>query len=370
MEININKNNFLKILSNIQGIVEKKHTLPILANVLIDAEDDVIKLSATDLEIGLESYSDADIISSGKITVPAKKLFEIIKELPDKNINIKKKDNFWIEIKCDKSVFNLVGLSPDEYPKIPEIENTYSYINKNLVDEMIEKTIFSISTDETKFNLTGVYVVSENIDNSYYLNFISTDGHRLSMIKRQIEDEKNNFFNGYILPRKGILELKKIIDNMEENLKINVHDNNFFIKDEKIKLVMRMIDGEFPDYKRVIPEKGNNSAIINRLEFLNTLKRISILSNEKSKGVRLNLEKDKIIIKSSNPDLGDAQEELAIDYMGDNISIGFNAKYIIDTLSVLNNDNVILNLKDNISPGRITPEGDDNYLSVIMPMRL
>lgn len=368
MKFIIKKETFLKALTKVQGIIEKKHTLPILANVLIEAtRNGEIIVTATDLEVGLKSKYKADVLEDGKITLSAKKLFEIIKELPDKEISFNSKNNFWVEIKCDKSIFNLVGLSPDEFPKFPEIEKNETNIDNNLINEMIEKTIFSVSNDETKFNLTGIFIKKEE-DN---LIFVSTDGHRLSLISKEIYGKLDNKFNdGFILPKKGIIELKKILENMEDNINIGISENNFSVNNEYTTLIMRMVDGEFPDYNRVIPEKGKNIAIINKDKFLHSLRRISILSNEKSRGVKIKLEKNLIILTSSNPDLGDAKEEVDIVYEGDEISIGFNAKYIIDILQVLKNENIKFYLKDNISPGRISPEDSDEYLSVIMPMRL
>jgi DNA polymerase-3 subunit beta len=371
MQFSISKSTFLSGLTKIQGIVEKRHTIPILANVLIEAKNNQILITATDLEVGLKSKYEAKIAEEGKITVSAKKLYEIIKELPDKDINFLSKNNFWVEIKCGKSIFNLVGLSPDEFPKFPDLETNTNTINKNCLAEMIEKTLFSVSNDETKFNLTGIYIKSEESENDNNLVFVSTDGHRLSLIQRKIDEKLDEKYkNGFILPKKGIIEIKKILENIEDNVVMGISDNNFTIKNENTTLIMRMVDGDFPDYKRVIPEEGHNIAIINKDLFLHALKRISILSSEKSKGIKINLKNDLLVLSSSNPDLGDAKEEVDISYGGDEISIGFNAKYIIDILQVIKTENIIFNLKDNISPGRINPEGDENHLSVIMPMRL
>ena len=370
MQFKISRNEFLEGLAKVQGIVEKKHTMPILANVLIETKNDKIIITATDLEVGIKSSYNATILEEGKITISAKKLYEIIKELPDKEIIFNTKNNFWVEIKCSKSIFNIVGLSPDEFPKFPVVE-TSSIINKTNLSEMIDKTLFSISHDETKFNLTGIYIKLNQEDNINYLVFVSTDGHRLSMIKRKSDNIlEEKYKEGFILPKKGIVEIKKLLEIMNDDISIGICDNNFSINNNDTTLIMRMVDGEFPDYKRVIPDKGNNSAIIDKNSFLHALKRISILSSEKSKGVKIKIKRDFLTLTSSNPELGDAKEEMQIVYEGDEISIGFNAKYIIDILQVINTNNIILNLKDNISPGRINPEGDENHISVIMPMRL
>ncbi len=371
MQFHINKDTFLKGLTKVQGIIEKRHTIPILANVLIEATNGEIIITATDLEVGIKSRYISDVISEGKVTVSAKKLFEIIKELPDKDIQFISKNNFWVEITCGKSIFNLVGLSPEEFPKFPDIGSSSSQIPCSLIGEMIDKTIFAVSNDDTKFNLTGIFIKAETDDEKNNLVFVATDGHRLSLIERSLEgglDEK--FQAGFILPKKGIHEIRKIIESAEEQLNIGISDNNFSVSTATTTLIMRMVDGDFPDYQRVIPEKSSNSALISRDLFLHSLRRISVLSSEKSKGIKVNLVKDCLILSSSNPDLGDAKEEIDVDYSGAEISIGFNAKYIIDILQAVNKENVLLFLKDNISPGLIQPEGDENCLAVIMPMRL
>jgi len=371
MQFNISKDVFLKGLTKVQGIIEKRHTIPILANVLIEAQNNQIVITATDLEVGIKSNYPADIISEGKVTVSAKKLFEIIKELPNKEIKFTSKSNFWVEITCGKSIFNLVGLSPDEFPNFPEVSEKLSSVETKTLSEMIDKTIFSVSNDETKFNLTGIFIKSEVDEFKNDIAFVSTDGHRLSMIKRNLSsDLDDKFKEGFILPKKGINEIRKIIDSSDNEVNIGISDNNFSVSTDTTKLIMRMVDGDFPDYKRVIPEKTTNSALINREIFLHSLKRISVLSSEKSKGVKVNLSNDSLVLYSSNPDVGDAKEEVDVVYTGSEISIGFNAKYIIDILQSIDKENIIFYLKDNISPGLIQPEGDENYLAVVMPMRL
>ncbi len=367
MQFKIEKEVFLKALGQIQGIIEKKHTIPILANVHIYAKNDEIELTATDLEIGVRSKFSSEVIQEGKVTVSAKKLFEIIRELPNRDIIFTSKDNCWIEIKCEKSVFNLVGLSSDEYPKFPEVVSlNLLKIKSSILNNMIDKTIFSISNDETKFNLNGIYLKYE--DNK--LSMISTDGHRLSYNFIDISDDFSCFEKGSILPKKGIFELRKIIDKDNNNLEIGIVENNFVVIDNNTVLIMRLVDADFPDYKRVIPEKSGNTAIINKEEFFHALKRISIFSSEKSKGIKISYEKNKAILTSSNPDFGDAREEIDISYEGHEISIGFNSKYILDILQAIDEDFIEFHLKDNISPGMIEPEKNKNFLSVIMPMRL
>ena len=372
MIFNIEKETFLKGLAKIQGIVEKRNTIPILSNVLIEASSNEIRLTATDLEVGMQSTYDAKVIEPGKITVSAKKLHEIIRELPDSEISFKSKENSWIEIRCGKAMFNIVGLSPDEFPYFPS-QDKYNFIeiNSNDIKEMIEKTFFSISTDETKYNLNGIYVKNVNLDGNNKLRFVATDGHRLSMIQKDIDTSKIEELNkGVIFPRKGIFELKKIADEEGTPIFLGFMDNNAIIKRDRTIVLMRLVDGEFPDYNRVIPKENNIYSEIKTNEFLHALKRISILSSEKSKGVKLLFKADSLDISSSNPDFGDAREDLSMIYSGPEISIGFNAKYLLDILNNYQEENIKLSIKDNLSPGLLTPLNNTDYIAVVMPMRL
>jgi len=365
MNFETNKESFLKTLTKIQGIIEKKHTIPILSNVLLELKSDQLIVTATDLEIGLRSFLKVKTYSEGKITVSAKKLYEIIREMPNKTINFTAKNNFWIEITCEKSVFNLVGLSSDEFPNFPEInENSLNEIDNEDFNKMIDKTIFSVSNDESKYNLNGIFLKNEE-----KLVMVATDGHRLSYCCNEKFKNMTIFNQGIILPKKGIYEFKKIV-NKEQSLFIGMNENNFTIKNDNAILIMRIVDGEFPDYNKVLPKKCDNYSTINKLDFLHALKRISILSSEKLRGVKFNLEKNKLIITSSNPDYGDAKEEIDIKYSGEEISIGFNSKYILDILNSIEDEFINFHLKDNLSPGMIEPVDDSNFLSVIMPMRL
>jgi DNA polymerase-3 subunit beta len=372
MQFSIEKEVFLKALGRVQGIVEKRNTIPILSNVLIEAADKKIRLTATDLEVGMQASYPAEISSAGKITVSAKKLYEIVKELPEQAVNFKAKDNGWIEIRCGKALFNIVGLSPEEFPYFPNpAQVTYLEIPSSQIKEMIEKTSFSISTDESKYNLSGIFFNTHKKENESFLRLVATDGHRLSLIQRKIkENEIPELINGVIFPRKGIFELKKMADESDAIIEIGFMDNNAVVRRDQTVVIMRLVDGEFPDYNRVVPKNNELIVNINRESFLHALRRTSILSSEKSRGIKLNLSHQSLEISSSNPEFGDAREEIEVTYQGPDISIGFNARYLIDILQSLDQDEVELFLKDNLSPGLLQPKQDETYLAVVMPMRL
>lgn len=372
MQFSIEKEVFLKGLARIQGIVEKRNTIPILANVLIEATEDEILLTATDLEVGMRATYPAQVAKSGRVTVAAKKLFEIIKELPEREVSFLAKENCWIEIRCGKAMFNIVGLSPEEFPYFPYPEKEeFVSLASDMIKEMVEKTSFSMSNDESKYNLNGIYFRIQEQAGKSNLRLVATDGHRLAMVENFLTDPGiPDLQKGVIFPRKGIMELRKIAEEGDAPLLLGFMDNNAVIKKERTVIVMRLVDGEFPDYNRVIPKNNEFSAIVSCDLFLHALRRMAVLSSEKSKGVKLLLKPNLLEISSSNPELGDAREELEIDYEGPEIAIGFNARYLMDILQVQTQQRIGLFVKDNLSPGLLRPEDDASFQAVVMPMRL
>ncbi len=370
MNFTIEKEVFLKGLARVQGIVEKRNTIPVLSNVLLEGADGELCLTATDLEVGMQSTYPANIRKPGKITVSAKKLYEIIKELPDNEISFHAKENCWIEVECGKAHFNIVGLSADEFPNFPKPDKAHFVsLSSRLCKEMIEKTFFAMSQDESKYNLNGIFCQVQ--EESGQLRLVATDGHRLSLIDKAIETRDSAELNrGVIMPRKGILELKKLADEGEGNLQLGFLDNNAVVIKDQTVIIMRLVDGEFPDYGRVIPKTNEQQATIAVDPFLHALRRMIIVSSEKSRGVKMNLKNNLLEVSSSNPELGDAREEMEIEYQGPELSVGFNARYLLDILQVQDQERINLILKDNLSPGLIKPVDEDGYLAVIMPMRL
>lgn len=373
MEFKIDKEQFLKSLQKIQGIVEKRTSMPILSNVLLEATETSLLVTATDLEVGMKSSYSAEVVTPGKITVSAKKLYEIVKELPNQPISFLTKDNDWVEIKCGKVQFNIVGLSPDEFPYFPDVkeENLFE-IETSLLRGMIERTSYAICTDETKYNLNGIFIkVEVRPDGSNGLKMVSTDGHRLSIASGNLKGTAGpELLKGVILPKKGVYEMKKITDEEGGTLLFGFMDNNAVIKRGDSYMVMRLVDGEFPDYNRVIPTTNTRVVTVGKEEFSHSVRRMAILSSEKFKGIMLEISSGGIRISSSNPELGDAMEEIDVEYTGEPISVRFNARYLLDVLSVSETERVEMKFKDELSPSIIVPENSDSFLAVIMPMRL
>jgi DNA polymerase-3 subunit beta len=373
MEFRIEKDLFLKALQKIQGIVEKRTSMPILSNVLLEATENHLFVTATDLEVGMKSSYPAEIMSTGKITVSAKKLYEIVKELPNQPIQFVTKDNDWVEIKCGKVQFNIVGLSSDEFPYFPDVkeENLFE-IEGPLLRGMLERTAYAICTDETKYNLNGIFAKVEiGPDNDNRLKMVSTDGHRLSIASGFFKGTAGpELLKGVILPKKGVFEMKKITEEEGGTLLFGFMDNSAVIKRGDSYMIMRLVDGEFPDYNRVIPVANERIVTVNKENFSHSVRRMAILSSEKFKGIMLEITSGGIRISSSNPELGDAMEELDVSYEGEPISVRFNARYLLDVLSVTETERVHMKFKDELSPSIIVPENSDSFLAVIMPMRL
>lgn len=372
MHFTIEKEVLLKGLARIQGIVEKKTTLPVLSNVLLEANDGEICLTATDLEVGMRSIYPAQIQSGGKTTVSAKKFYEIVKELPGGEVSFRSRENSWVEIRSGKALFNIVGLPADEFPHFPKLnKNDLLPIDSSELCEMIEKTFFSVSTDESKYNLGGIYMKSVEEGERKLLRMVATDGHRLALVQRPISVNPGaELLRGVILPRKGIVELRKIAEESTGTISIGFLENNVVIQRETTTVVMRLVDGEFPDYNRVIPKQQGFQATIRCDSFLHALRRMVIVSSDKTRGVKLVLKPGTLEISSSNPELGEAQEEIEVDYDGPEISLGFNARYLIDILNAQNESAIYLQLRDNLSPGVLQPVKDSDTLAVVMPMRL
>lgn len=369
MEFRIAAEELAKALHRAQGIAERKTTIPILANVLVRATQTGVSLTAFDLDIGLVSEHPAEVLTEGAITLSSKHLFDIVRTLPDSRVTVKSKSNNAVEITSGSARFKLLGMPADEYPALPKEEksNLVKADGKALL-EMIQKTSFAISTDETRYILNGLYFEATEQGE---VRVVATDGHRLSLVQRKMEGSDFKLKKGVILPRKGMLELRRLIEEAPDaECFLGFGDTSAIFKKSGLSMVMRLIDGQFPDYQEVIPKEGDKQLKLPRQGLLSTLKRISLLSEEKSHAVRLQLEDNSLRISSQNPVLGEAHEDLPVEYGGPKIEIGFNARYLIDVLGVLDQDDVRFELIDDQSPGVLRPAGESSYTAVIMPMRI
>ena len=370
MEFTIAKEEFLRGLSRTQSIIEKKSTLPVLSNVLINAQTDGLELAATDLEVSVKGVFEASVKTPGVVTLPAKRLFEIVRELPAGDVHVIGQDNAWVTIKYANGEMLLSGLVADDFPGIPAFddEGFATFEAADLLD-MIDKTSFAISTDETRYYLNGIYV--EAGTDPATLRMVATDGHRLSMVLREMPAAaKLDVPEGVILPRKGVNELRRMLGDVKGEVELGIRDRNAVVKSGDSLLSIRLIDGEFPDYNRVIPQGNDKTIVLDRDAFLSALKRISIVSQEMTRGVKFAVTPGNLEISSNNPSLGEAKESMPVTYTGDELEIGFNAKFFIDVLGVIASGEVRIELNDDLSPALVKAEKAEGLSAVIMPMRL
>jgi DNA polymerase-3 subunit beta len=368
MEFKAKRDSLLATLYWTQSIVERRNTMPILGNVLVEAQRGSIRITATDLEVGVRGEVESDIGKEGTVTVNAKKLYEIIREIPNQQVQVKRLENDWVEVRSGKTVFKIVGMEAKEFPQFPKFDGrALSTTPASTIHEMIERTIFSVSTDETRYSLNGVFLEQGE---GGKLRMVATDGHRLAFEERSVGSL--GLSKGVILPRKGLSELKKLLESGDDGVvSLGFKDNMALVTKEKIELFMRLIDGDFPDYTKVIPQGNPNIAKLEHDELLQALRRVSILSSERYKGVKMEFSDGKVSISANNPDLGEAVEEIEAEYKGKPLSIGFNARYLLDVLGVLTGEGEIgIELKDELSPSIIRKLGLESYLYVLMPMRL
>ena len=372
MKLSVEKKDLLNVIARAQNIVEKRNAMPILVNVLLEAKENAMRGFATDLEVSLTDEVPSQIKTPGRVAVNAKSFFEIIKELPEGKIELERKENNWLKITQNRAVFNIVGISPEEYPVFPTFTTQeFVKIDSAVLAEMIEKTIYSVSTDETRYHLNGVYLEVRNGNDGAVYRMVATDGHRLSLIDRKIpEAPSRSGTQGVIIPRKGLNEIRKLLDAVKNSVEIAIEGAQLIVRDGTTLLMVRLIEGKYPNYQQLIPQNLKEHLLVQREALLSSLKRVSLLSNAKSKGVTFALTKGRMEITSNNPELGDAKEEIEIDYKGKDMRIGFNARYVIDVLSSMSEDIVRMDLNDQLSPGLIKPQQDESYTCVVMPMRI
>ena len=370
MEFKIKKVDFLNLLKAPQSIVEKRGTMPILSNILIESDQkEDLKITATDLEISLITEGLAEVKSAGKVVLNARHLYEIVKESPDETIIVASRDAHGVEITSGKAKFRMVGMNPEEFPKLPQVtRKDATPVDAADLEEMIAKTFYATSTDETRYTLSGLYWVKVVRKDKSFLRLVATDGHRLAYDER--ESSKWNLPKGIIVPRKGITELKSLLTTGSGDLFISFDERSIIFQKGKTTLIVRLVEGEFPSYEMVIPQSSDKIVSVDRTLLSGALRRASIMTSDQVKGVRMSFGSGLLEVSSSHPDLGEAREELAIDYKGANFQVGFNPRYFLDVLNAIEDEKVILELKDEVSACVIRSEFDRGFLALVMPMRI
>jgi DNA polymerase III subunit beta len=376
MELVVRKTDLLRELQLFQGIVERKNTIPILANVLLEAKGDEVKLLATDLEVGLRSKCPASVTKGGSLTLPAKKLYEIVKALPETDVRIEE-DKSGVKVAADRFDSRMQTLPREDFPTLPDASGAVSAVlPRDVVKQMVAKTQFAITGEDTRYFLNGALFLLKPDS----MSLVSTDGHRLALVTVPRDKSKGKAEaaikegedNRVILPRKTLLELGRLLSEGEGDVVFERGENHLFFEVGGRLLISRMIDGQFPAFERVIPKNNDKRVEFDRDRLTNAVRRVALLSNERSRAVKIQIDKGKVEILSSSPEFGEAKETLVVDYASTPVTICFNAQYVLDFLGAVETDSVALEFKDEMSQAVMSPIGADgySYTYVIMPMRV
>lgn len=371
MKFTIRKSDILGVLSKIQGLTGRKTSLAITTNVLIHATDSTVVLKATDLETGFEGAYPAEVQEQGSVALNSRKLFEIVRDFPSEAVHVNEVENHWIEIGNDTVEYHLVGTNTDDFPEIPRFEDLARVsIDAAALNAMIEKTVYiGGSAEDKRAHIVGMLLEIVESQGENRLRLVSTDGSRLAKVDRPFEGERFAA-DGILVPKKGMYEVAKFLDS-QGAVRIAIADNNLIVEKEKETIIIRLLEGNFPDYTEIIGKNDDSNVIkFNRQLFLMMLRRMSILSSEDYRSVLFHFEAGKLIITSTNPDIGESKEEVQVEFTGDPIEVAFNPRFFIEVLNVIDTDSVNLAIVDADKPCMLTGEDDADFITVIMPMRV
>jgi len=373
MKFKIKKEEFLKGLSRVQSVADRKNTMPILSNVLIESGEGGISITATDLEIGLKGRYEAEVGEPGGLTLSARKLYEIVRELPEEDVSVESAENNWATVKSGSATFRFTGLAKEEFPALPDIEGTpFITVDREAMHELIKKTIFAAGDNDTRYVLNGLYTVIAPRAGGVSIQMVGTDGHRLAVLRKDLDTDAPGITgeSSAIVPKKSAAELKKLLEEAEGGFQLALSKNHIVFKVDSIFMVTRLIDGNYPNYQQVIPSGNDKSVEVDRGLLMSALKRVSLLSRERTNAVKFAISDGKAVLSSQNPEMGEAREEMAVEYAGGELEVGFNARYLLDALSVMEQEKVNILLKDSLSPCIVSQAGDEDYRCVVMPLRV
>lgn len=369
MKMKLRTTELVQALYRAQGVADKKSSMPSLAHVLLHADNAGLRVSATDLEVGLTGVFSAEVEEPGNVAVHARQFYEVVKSLPGEHVEFEDQENHWVEIRAGAGRFRLVAIAPEEFPALPSEGNATTFkLDARRLEAMIDRTIFCVSTDDNRHNLSGIYCEAPS---PKVLRLVATDGHRLALADHTFE-EKIPLENGAIVPRKGFQELKRVLADVEDNdfAEIGFSSSSGVLRAGNIELTTRLVESQFPDYRQVIPEESTKRARIDRKLFGEALKRVSLLSQSRSYGVKLDFRRDELCLLAKDPELGEAEENFPIEFEGETLTIGFNARYLLDVLNHMDDETFVFELSDELSPGVIRPGSGEDFLAVVMPMRI
>jgi DNA polymerase-3 subunit beta len=372
MRVTVQRAVIQPVLSRIQGIAGRKTNLAITTNLLIRTTDSGISISATDLETGFEGYYPAVVETEGSIVINARKFFEIVRDFPNDEIILRELDNHWVEIGNTTVEYHIVGMNPDDFPEIPKIEtDDFVEIESALLAGMIAKSvIIAAAADDRRTHIIGVFAEWIDDNGRQLFRMVSTDGSRLSKADSLFEKSiKLPQVSAVLIPKKSLTEVGKFLE-AEGSVRVAFKENNFIVKKDNETIIIRLLEGEFPKYADIIAKPSGHTVILDRHLFIMMLKRMSILSSDEYKGVIFNFDADKLTVSSTNPEIGESKEDMPVEFKGKKITAMFNPRFFIDTLNVIDDEKVKLNIAGEDRPCLISSAKDDSYMSVIMPMRI
>jgi DNA polymerase III subunit beta len=364
MDVVLDRDAFLKGLQMVHNIVEPRQTLPILANVLIETESDAVRVTATDLEVGARVSIPAKVAKGGTITVSARKLSEIVRELPPAALSPKVGENAAVSLRCGGASYRMVGLASEDFPAVvPAAPAAWLTVEAKLLRDMLAQTTFAISHDESRFALNGVLFSFQPKE----LRLVATDGHRLAVASRSVGEGLSGTTG--IVPRKAVVEIARVLGSSED-VQIAITENQFVLQMPNFVMTARLIEGQFPNYEAVLPRAHPGKLVIPRSAFMAALRRVSVMAEERNKPVKLLLRPGALVLSAASHDLGEAEEALQVQYSGDEVTIGFNSRYVLEALAPIETDDIVFEFKDGLSPGVVKGVEEEGYSCVIMPMRI
>ncbi len=371
MKVNIERNSLLKTLGHVQSVVERRNTIPILSNVMIEAEGDTVSMTATDLDIAIVEQTGANVLAPGSTTVPAHTLFDIVRKLPDgAEVELSLEENDRLVVKAGRSRFTLAGLDKEDFPVMNQGDMPHRFnLPAEELKRLIDKARFAISTEETRYYLNGIYLHVANTEDGPRLRAVATDGHRLAQVEQDVPEGAAGI-PGVIIPRKTVGEIRKLIDEFEGSVCISLSDTKIHFSFDGAVITSKLIDGTFPDYTRVIPQQNDKVLEMDCRLFSQAVDRVSTISSDKTRSVKLSLSEDTLTLSVNSPDSGTAREELAASYGADPLEIGFNSKYLMDILAQIEGETVQVVLADPSAPTIMNDALDEGALYVLMPMRV
>ncbi len=366
MKFSVIKETILEELQLMQGIIEKRNTMPILANILVSAAAERIELTGTDLEVGLKTHFEANVEEAGSVTVSGKKIFEIVKSLPDgQPISFKENEDLMMEISSGKSEFKVLCLPKEDFPVVPEAAFQKRIILPlDKIKDMIDRVYYAIAQEQRYYLNGALMIIKKNA-----LELVSTDGHRLSYTSAFIEGLNAEEEIQVIVAKKTLSEIRKMSD---DKMEFDFDENNLFFKVHNRMLISRIIESKFPNFEAVIPKDNPHVLLVEKESFSQSIRRVALLATERSKGVKITIEKNQIKLYSSNPEIGEARDNLEVEYKGPELEVGFNSQYLLDFLLSASAEKIRIELKDNNSAAVMKPdlEGDIKYTYILMPMKI